>query len=289
MAKGFNVPIIHVNADDAEACSQAMRLAMAYRQQWKRDIVIDVVGYRRFGHNETDEPAYTQPLMTAAIKDHDPVSEIYTETLIEQKVVTREEVEEAAERRRAELRSTLDKLREKMDSGVYEDPTVTSVGTGELDRSASPPVQTAVKADRLKALNEALLEVPASFTIHRKLRKPLSRRTDAMENGGIEFAHAEALAFASLISDGVHVRLTGQDTERGHLLPAPPGAPRREDRPQSTRRSSTSRRRRPRSSSTTARFPRTPASASSTATPRRSPSHWCCGRPSSATSPTPGR
>ncbi len=215
MAKGFNVPIIHVNADDAEACSQAMRLAMAYREQWKRDIVIDVVGYRRFGHNETDEPAYTQPLMAATIKDHDPVSEIYTQTLIDQKVVTREEVDEAADTRRSGLRTTLDELREKMESGVYEDPTVTSVGTGELDRSASPPVQTAVKADRLKALNEALLEVPASFTIHRKLRKPLSRRTDAMESGGIEFAHAEALAFASLVSDGVHVRLTGQDTERG--------------------------------------------------------------------------
>jgi 2-oxoglutarate dehydrogenase E1 component len=215
MAKGFNVPIIHVNADDAEACSQAMRLAMAYRTQWKRDIVIDVIGYRRYGHNETDEPAYTQPLMAATIKNHEPVSAIYTETLVEQKVVTREEVEAAAEARRTELRTTLDTLREKMDSGVYEDPTVTSVGTGELDRSASPPVQTAVKADRLIELNEALLEVPASFTIHRKLRKPLGRRTEAMKSGGIEFAHAESLAFASLISDGVHVRLTGQDTERG--------------------------------------------------------------------------
>jgi 2-oxoglutarate dehydrogenase E1 component len=215
MAKGFNVPIIHVNADDVEACSQAMRLAMAYRTQWKRDIVIDVVGYRRFGHNETDEPAYTQPLMTAKIKDHDPVSEIYTATLIEQKVVTREEVDKVAEARQAELRTTLDTLREKMDSGVYEDPTVTSVGTGELDRSASPPVQTAVKEERLIELNDALLEVPASFTIHRKLRKPLGRRTEAMKNGGIEFAHAESLAFASLISDGIHIRLTGQDTERG--------------------------------------------------------------------------
>jgi multifunctional 2-oxoglutarate metabolism enzyme len=215
MAKGFNVPIIHVNADDAEACTHAMRLAMAYRTQWKRDIVIDVVGYRRFGHNETDEPAYTQPLMTAKIKDHSPVSEIYTEALVEEKVVTREEVDEAAEERRVELRTTLDTLRKKMDSGVYEDPTVTSAGTGELDRSASPPVQTAVKAGRLNELNEALLEVPASFTIHRKLRKPLGRRTEAMTSGGIEFAHAESLAFASLISDGVHVRLTGQDTERG--------------------------------------------------------------------------
>ena len=215
MAKGFNVPIIHVNADDVEACSHAMRLAMAYRTQWKRDIVIDVVGYRRFGHNETDEPAYTQPLMTANIKDHKPVSEVYTETLVEQKIVTREEVDKAAQARQVELRTALDTLRQKMDSGVYEDPTATSAGTGDLDRSASPPVQTAVKAERLLELNEALLEVPASFTVHRKLRKPLGRRTEAMESGGIEFAHAESLALASLTSDGVHVRMTGQDTERG--------------------------------------------------------------------------
>ena len=215
MAKGFNVPILHVNADDVEACSQAMRLAMAYRERWNRDIVIDVIGYRRFGHNETDEPAYTQPLMADKIKKHKPVSEIYTEKLIEQKIVTAEEVSAAADKRRRSLKETLDSLREKMDSGVYEDPTVTNVGTGELDRSASPPVQTAVPADRLRELNQALLEVPASFTIHRKLRKPLGRRVEALEEGGIEFAHAEALALASLITEGKHVRMTGQDTERG--------------------------------------------------------------------------
>ncbi|MCB0858264.1 MAG: multifunctional oxoglutarate decarboxylase/oxoglutarate dehydrogenase thiamine pyrophosphate-binding subunit/dihydrolipoyllysine-residue succinyltransferase subunit [Solirubrobacterales bacterium] len=215
MAKGFNVPILHVNADDVEACSQAMRLAMAYRERWNRDIVIDVIGYRRFGHNETDEPAYTQPLMAAEIKKHKPVSEIYTEQLIEQKVVTAEEVEAAAEKRRSYLKETLEGLRKKMDTGVYEDPTVTNIGTGELDRSASPPVQTAVPADRLRELNQALLEVPASFTIHRKLRKPLNRRIEALEEGGVEFAHAESLALASLITEGKHVRMTGQDTERG--------------------------------------------------------------------------
>ncbi|MGB0121613.1 MAG: multifunctional oxoglutarate decarboxylase/oxoglutarate dehydrogenase thiamine pyrophosphate-binding subunit/dihydrolipoyllysine-residue succinyltransferase subunit, partial [Solirubrobacterales bacterium] len=215
MAKGFNVPIIHVNADDVEACSQAMRLAMAYRENWGRDIVIDVVGYRRFGHNETDEPAYTQPLMTATIKNHKPVSQIYSEQLIEQEVVTAEEAETAAEARRSQLKSTLDNLRKKMDSGVYEDPTVTNFGTGEMDRSASPPVQTAVSGEVLRELNEKLIEVPASFSIHRKLRKPLGKRTDAMDNGGIEFAHAEGLALASLLTEGVHVRMTGQDTERG--------------------------------------------------------------------------
>jgi len=215
MAKGFNVPIIHVNADDVEACSQAMRLAMAYRERWEKDIVIDVIGYRRFGHNETDEPAYTQPLMTAKIKPQKPVSEIYAGQLIEQKVVTAEEVEAAGEKRRSQLKETLDALREKMDSGVYEDPTVTTVGTGELDRSASPPVETAVPGDTLRELNAALLEVPSSFTIHRKLRKPLSRRVEALDSGGIEFAHAESLALASLLTEGIHVRMTGQDTERG--------------------------------------------------------------------------
>jgi len=215
MAKGFNVPIIHVNADDVEACSQAMRLAMAYRENWGRDIVIDVVGYRRFGHNETDEPAYTQPLMSATIKSHKPASQIYTEKLIEQKVVTAEEAEAVAETRRTNLKETLDNLRQKMETGVYEDPTVTSVGTGEMDRSASPPVQTAVPEADLRELNEKLIEVPASFSIHRKLRKPLGKRTEAMDNGGIEFAHAEGLALGSLLTDGVHVRMTGQDTERG--------------------------------------------------------------------------
>ena len=102
-----------------------------------------------------------------------------------------------------------------MDSGVYEDPTVTSVGTGELDRSASPPVQTAVKEDKLRKLNKDLLEVPASFSIHRKLRKPLGRRIEAIDNGSIEFAHAEDLALGSLLTEGIHVRMTGQDTERG--------------------------------------------------------------------------
>ena len=98
MAKGFNVPIVHVNADDVEACSAAIRLAMAYRERWGRDIVIDVIGYRRYGHNETDEPAYTQPLIAAKIKAHPPVSELYAEKLIEEGVVGREEVERSSER-----------------------------------------------------------------------------------------------------------------------------------------------------------------------------------------------
>jgi 2-oxoglutarate decarboxylase len=215
MAKGFNVPIVHVNADDVEACSAAIRLAMAYRERWGRDIVIDVIGYRRYGHNETDEPAYTQPAIAAKIKAHPPVSEIYAEKLIDEGTIAREDVEAARKERHEEMRAALGDLRKKMELGDYEDPTVTTSSTGELDRSASPPVETAVSAERLGELNEALLKVPESFTVHRKLRKPLGRRTDALQSGGIEFGHAEALAFASLLTDGVHIRLTGQDTERG--------------------------------------------------------------------------
>jgi 2-oxoglutarate decarboxylase len=214
MAKGFNVPIVHVNADDVEACSAAIRLGMAYRERWGRDIVIDVIGYRRFGHNETDEPAYTQPAITAKIKAHPPVSEIYAEKLIEEGVIAREDVERSRKQRHDEMSAALKDLRKKMELGEYEDPTVTTSSTGELDRSASPPVETAVGAEKLAELNQALLEVPESFTIHRKLRKPLGNRGDGLHDG-IEFGHAEALAFASLLTEGVHIRLTGQDTERG--------------------------------------------------------------------------
>ncbi len=215
MAKGFNVPIVHVNADDVEACTAAIRLAMAYRERWERDIVIDVIGYRRYGHNETDEPAYTQPATAAKIKAHPPVSEIYAEQLVEEGAISREQVEAAHGERHDEMAAALKDLRKKMELGEYEDPTVTTSSTGELDRSASPPVETAVDGEKLGELNEALLEVPESFTIHRKLRKPLGKRGEALAGEKIDFGHAEALAFASLLEDGVHIRLTGQDTERG--------------------------------------------------------------------------
>jgi len=218
MAKGFNVPIIHVNADDVEACVAAVRLAMAYRERWCRDVVIDVIGYRRFGHNETDEPAYTQPTMAAAIKSHPPVSELYAEQLIEEGTVSAEEVGQSSDERHAEMSGALKGLRQKMEAGEYEDPTVTgaTTQTGELlDRTASPPVHTAVEADKLRAINEALLKTPEGFNVHRKLRRPLARRTEALEHGGIDFGQAEALAFGTLLTEGVHIRLTGQDTERG--------------------------------------------------------------------------
>ncbi len=216
MAKGFNVPIIHVNADDVEACISAIRLAMAYRERWSRDMVIDLIGYRRYGHNETDEPAYTQPKMAAQIKAHPPVSEIYAGTLVKEGVITPEDVETESTADTEEFSAIHKELKAKMESGDYESETATQVGTAELDRTKSPDVDTAVSAQRLETLNEELLRVPESFTVHRKLRKPLGRRIDAFgEEGGIDFGHAEALAFASLLTEGSHIRLTGQDTARG--------------------------------------------------------------------------
>ena len=214
MAKGYNVPIIHVNADDVEACIAAVRLAMAYRQEWGRDVVIDLIGYRRYGHNETDEPAYTQPRMAELIRQHPPVSEIYAKQLIDEGVVSPEEVDEDAERRRDGLATVLKELRAKIEAGEYLEPA-TGTGTRELDRTKSPDVDTAVPEERLRSLSGELVAVPESFTIHRKLRKPLGRRDEALEEGGIDWGHAEALAFASLLTEGSHIRLTGQDTERG--------------------------------------------------------------------------
>jgi multifunctional 2-oxoglutarate metabolism enzyme len=215
LAKGFNCPIIHVNADDVEACIAACRMAMAYRDRWGRDVVIDLIGYRRYGHNETDEPAYTQPMMAARIKAHPPVSQIYSKQLTSEGVVTSEEVEQESKRRTEELQAGLKELRRKMEAGEFEDPSSTAIGTGELDRTKSPDVDTAVSEQRLRSLNEELLRVPDSFTIHRKLRKPLTGRREALDAGEIDYGHAEALALASLLTEGTHIRLTGQDTERG--------------------------------------------------------------------------
>jgi 2-oxoglutarate dehydrogenase E1 component len=151
--------------------------------------------------------------MAAKIKEHPPVSQIYAESLVREGVVTPDDVEGRKEERQRTLKQVHEDLRSKIDAGDFEDPTAT--GTGELDRTRSPKVDTAVPEDVIRKLNEELIRVPDSFTIHRKLRKPLGKRLEAMDEGGIEFGHAEALAFAALLTEDVPIRLTGQDTERG--------------------------------------------------------------------------
>jgi 2-oxoglutarate dehydrogenase E1 component len=216
LAKGFDVPIIHVNADDVAACVAATRLAFAFREEFGHDVVIDLIGYRRFGHNEADEPAYTQPEMYAGIKAKKRIAELFAESVVAAGTVTQAEVEAQRQaiwdeltRLHQDLKATIKAAEE---TGQVEQPT----GEYQLDRSASPEVKTAVSAERLRSLNDELLTVPEGFTVHPKLIKQLERRRNALgADGGIDWAHAETLAYASLLTEGIPIRLTGQDVERG--------------------------------------------------------------------------
>jgi 2-oxoglutarate dehydrogenase E1 component len=210
LAKGFDLPIIHVNADDPEAALSAVRLAMGFRRHFCTDIVIDLVGYRRHGHNEQDEAAYTQPLMAARIEQQPSVREQYAQALVEQGVVSQEDVDAMAERVDATLKEAHERLKTTFGQGVskvaYE---------GRIPASTGAEVVTAVSGERLRSLNDELLRVPDGFTVNPKLAKQLERRHSALDEGGIDWGHAEELAFASLLVEGIPIRLTGQDTERG--------------------------------------------------------------------------
>jgi 2-oxoglutarate dehydrogenase E1 component len=215
-AKGYDCPIIHVNADDVAACISAVRLAFAFRQEFGHDVVIDLIGYRRFGHNEADEPAYTQPEMYATIKSKKRVADLFAERLVEQGVVSREEVESQQQQIWDELTRLHQELKASIKAADEAGTAEHKTGEYTLDRSPSPEVKTAVSAERLRTLNEELLATPEGFTVHPKLVKQLERRREALgPDGGIDWAHAEALAYASLLTEGIPVRLTGQDVERG--------------------------------------------------------------------------
>ena len=210
LAKGFDIPIVHVNADDPEAALAAIRLALAYRRRFGHDVVVDLVGYRRHGHNEQDEAAYTQPLLAAAIAEHPTAREQFASRLVAEGDLTQAQADELEEEVLAELRRAHEALKETFgqDEPPPRDDTHIPAATGD-------EVVTAVAAGRLRALNEQLLRVPDGFTPHPKLMRQLERRREALEEGGIDWGQAEALAFASLLVEGIPIRLTGQDTERG--------------------------------------------------------------------------
>ena len=211
LAKGFDAPIIHVNADDVEACLAAARLAMLYRDKFHGDVVIDVVGYRRWGHNEGDEPAYTQPVMYERIKQTPPARQRYAEQLAREGVVDAAQAAAEAEQVYQRLTDVQQSLKAHLrEAGAGEEPQRISGAQTAL----SEP-DTNVSAPLLTTLNEQLLIVPDGYTIIPKLQKQLERRRPALTQGQIEWAHAEALAFASLLAEGTAIRLTGQDTERG--------------------------------------------------------------------------
>jgi 2-oxoglutarate dehydrogenase E1 component len=208
LAKGFDVPIVHVNADDPEAAVYAIRLALAFRRRFGHDVVVDLVGYRRLGHNEGDEPAYTQPLMVERIQEHPSVRELYAERLVEEGVVS----QEATDQLEADVESRLREAHEALKATFGAPAAAPSERTPPTNGS---DVITAVDADRLRELNRELLEVPGRFTVHPKLKRQLDRRIEAIDEARIDWGHAESFAFSSLLVEGIPIRLTGQDTERG--------------------------------------------------------------------------
>ena len=210
LARGFKIPITHVNADDPVACIEAARLAIAYRQRFKLDYLIDLVGYRRYGHNEGDEPAFTQPQVYQIVAAHPTVREKYATSLIESGAVAQEAADALVKARMEELERAYASVKPDQDY-VQPLPEVPPLG-------AARNARTAVPFDRLKTINDELVNVPEGFTVHRKLERGRERRR-AMFNSAsersIDWAAAEELAMATILADGVPIRFTGEDVERG--------------------------------------------------------------------------
>src|SRR5690606_7756565 len=210
LARGFKIPSFHVNADDPEACVEAARLALGYRMKFRRDVLIDLVGYRRYGHNEGDEPGFTQPTLYAAIAQHPTVRERWARTLEERGLIEPGRAQVMVNERMERLQRVYESVDLERDF-IEPTPEVAAPGTAARTR-------TSVPIERLRALNEALLSVPEGFTVHRKLERSRERRRQAFDNidePSIDWATAEALAYASILEDGTPIRLTGEDVARG--------------------------------------------------------------------------
>ncbi|MET3574888.1 2-oxoglutarate dehydrogenase E1 component [Bhargavaea ullalensis] len=209
-AKGYEVPVIHVNADDPEMVVAVARLAFEYRERFGKDILIDLLGYRRFGHNEMDEPLVTNPVMYHHIHQHPTVRELYGKQLAEQGIVTEEDVKKLDEQTFQLMQEAYDRVKETSGKDTPANTTPEEIMAGY------PGVSTGVAEDRLRAMNAKLLEWPEDFHVFKKLSRILKRREEPFNGKGkIDWAHAETLAFGSILQDGHPVRLSGQDAQRG--------------------------------------------------------------------------
>ncbi len=208
VAKMIQAPVFHVNGDDPEACARAARLAFDYRQAFHRDVVLDIVCYRRHGHNEGDDPSYTQPQMYQVIDQLRSVRKGYTETLVRRGDLSMEEAEAALEAFNARLQAVLDEVRTV--------PVPTLEGVPVADVPADPPApETGVSPETVTRVAEATMWTPEGFTLHPKLERQFAQRRAAIEAGEIDWALGEALAFGTLLVEGTSVRLVGQDSRRG--------------------------------------------------------------------------
>jgi 2-oxoglutarate dehydrogenase E1 component len=210
LAKGFEVPIVHVNAEDANTCIRVVQLGIEYREKFAKDFLIDLIGYRRHGHNETDEPAFTQPAMYTQIKLHPSPREVWGQRLVTEGVIAEEDIK----RLDSEFASKLDEIQSSASASDGETSHAGEVVSPKDEASGGGGEQP--RADQLVALNEQMLVWPQTLKPNSKLAKTLRRRREAVgDAGGIDWGHAEALAFASLLAEGCSVRMSGQDVERG--------------------------------------------------------------------------
>jgi 2-oxoglutarate dehydrogenase E1 component len=210
LARGFKIPIVHVNADDPVACLEAARLAWEYRARFGLDFLIDLIGYRRHGHNEGDEPSFTQPMMYKAIASHPTVRERWSRTLIEKGAVAADLPDTLVKKYFDELEAAYAALKPDQD---YAPPPASAPPPGTAAKAV-----TGVAIDRLRDINDALLARPAGFNFHRKLERGMQRRRTAFaspDERTIDWATAEELALATILADGIAVRMTGEDVERG--------------------------------------------------------------------------
>ncbi|MDN4523144.1 2-oxoglutarate dehydrogenase E1 component [Fictibacillus fluitans] len=211
LAKGYEIPIVHVNADDPIACMAAVALAYQYRMKFQKDFLIDLIGYRRFGHNEMDDPAVTQPGKYAKVNSHPTVRALFAKQLEAEGVIPEGKGDEMDNEVQQQLQAEYEKVK-----GVSKDGEVKDIEVPESIVKGIPAVDTAVPLDQLKEINKALLERPEGFTVYPKLERILARRVNALDEGNkVDWALAETLAFASILSDGTPIRITGQDSERG--------------------------------------------------------------------------
>ena len=208
LAKGFEIPVVHVNADDPIACLAVSRMAHDYRTRFGKDFLIDLVGYRRYGHNEAEEPHLTQPEMYAEIGPHKRVRDLWADMLMAQGIITAAEVKDMWDKVMARMDAAWN-TPHQADTHPHLDDTV--------PQNHPRYAETAVPAASLTAYNDALYAIPEGFTPDEKFnRRTLQGRRDGLsKENGILWGHAEALAFASILADGTPIRLTGQDVERG--------------------------------------------------------------------------
>jgi 2-oxoglutarate decarboxylase len=212
VARMVQAPIFHVNGDDPEACIRVARLAFEYRQAFKKDVVIDLVCYRRRGHNEGDDPSYTQPLMYDLIEQKRSVRKLYTESLIGRGDITVEEAEQVLKDYQQQLERVFTEVRE-----ASSQPSEWTTVPDYPDKPAGE-FTTAVTPEVLKRISDAYTTPPEGFTVHPKVMPQLQRRAAAITDGPIDWGTGEILAFGSLLMDGRPVRLAGQDSRRGTFV-----------------------------------------------------------------------